>query len=226
MKLLSTSAKIDKSQNDDWVNVVLYLEPDADKSICLGASKGCRETCIKRTGMMAMPVQSAARLKRTEWFLSDPEAFKAQLIKELSSKLKSATKQGKRLAARLNGTSDVDWSDIYAMFPTVQFYEYTKRANLARALQVLDNVDVTMSRHERHKPERIKMLTSEGVNVAVVFDDKAPIPKEYLGVKVIDGDKHDRRFDDPKGVIVGLKLKGNNKVKELARLSGFAVNAG
>jgi hypothetical protein len=223
MKLLSTSAKIDKSQNDEWVNVVMYLEPDADKSICLGASNGCRETCIKRTGMMAMPVQSAARLERTKLFLSDPVAFKAQLVKELSSKLKSATKQGKRLAARLNGTSDIDWSDIYAMFPTVQFYEYTKRADLARKLNTIDNVDVTMSRHEKHKPERIKMLTDQGVNVAVVFDDKRPMPATYQGIQVINGDEHDRRFDDPKGVIVGLKLKGTNAVKDLARQSGFAI---
>lgn len=223
MKLLSTSSKIDKSQNDDWLNVVMYLDPDADVSICLGASKGCKETCIKRTGMLAMPVQSAAMLRRTEWYLQDPEAFKAQLIRELRNAVKRAVKQGKRLAARLNGTSDIDWSDIYAMFPEVQFYEYTKRANIARKNKDIPNLHLTLSRTERTKPERIRMLTDQGINVAVVFDDKRPIPAVWQGMPVVNGDKHDRRFDDAAGVVVGLKLKGNNAVKAKARASGFAV---
>jgi len=224
MKLLSTSAKLEKSQTDEWLNVVMYLEPDADKSICLGASEGCRETCIKRTGMMAMQQQSAARLKRTMFYLQSPEEFKAQLIAELQSKLKSAKRAGKRLAARLNGTSDIDWSDIYLLFPEIQFYEYTKRANLAKQLQDIPNLHLTLSRHEKHKPERIRMLTGQGINVAVVFNAAADnLPAEYLGIPVINGDKHDRRFEDKQGVIVGLSLKGSKAVKQKAINSGFAV---
>jgi len=47
------------------------------------------------------------------------------------------------------------------------------------------------------------------VNVAYVF--KNSIPKKYNGLKVIDGDKHDLRFLDPKGVIVGLVAKGRGR---------------
>jgi hypothetical protein len=173
--------------------------------------------------MMRMPKQTEARIKRTQYYLNDYTGFKAQLIKELSSKLKSAQRQGKRLAARLNGTSDLDWSDIYKQFPEVQFYEYTKRANLAKSLASLSNIHITMSRNERTKPERIKMLTDKGINVAVVFDDRKPIPTSYNGIKVINGDKHDRRFEDAQGIIVGLKLKGTNAVKDIARSTGFAV---
>lgn len=224
MKLLSTSAKLEKSQNDNWLNVVLYLEPSVNyKTICAGASEGCKASCLVNSGMMRMPKQTEARIKRTQYYLNDYQGFKAQLVSELSSKLKSAQKQGKRLAARLNGTSDLDWSDIYKQFPEIQFYEYTKRANLAKQLSTIDNLHITMSRNERTKPERIKMLTSSGVNVAVVFDDKRPIPSSYQGIKVIDGDKHDRRFEDKQGVIVGLKLKGTNAIKDIARATGFAV---
>lgn len=224
MKLLSTSAKLEKSQNDDWLNVVLYLEPSVNyKTICAGASDGCKGSCLVNSGMMRMPTQKQARINRTQYYLNDYTGFKAQLIKELSSKLKSAQRQGKRLAARLNGTSDLDWSDIYKQFPEVQFYEYTKRANLAKSLASLSNIHITMSRNERTKPERIKMLTDKGINVAVVFDDRKPIPTSYNGIKVINGDKHDRRFEDAQGVIVGLKLKGTNAVKDLARSTGFAV---
>jgi hypothetical protein len=43
----------------------------------------------------------------------------------------------------------------------------------------------------------------------VVFDTKRgqPLPSTYKGYTVIDGDKDDLRFLDPKGVIVGLRYK-------------------
>jgi hypothetical protein len=50
-----------------------------------------------------------------------------------------------------------------------------------------------------------------GVNVAVPFYDKQTlkptIPQEWQGMPVINGDKSDLRFLDPKGVIVALKTK-------------------
>jgi hypothetical protein len=223
MKLLSTSAKLEKSQNDQWLNYVMYLEPNYHKSICLGASKGCRASCLVNSGMMRMATQTNARIQRTKLYIDDHSAFIAKLYKEIDLAITKANKLGKRLAIRLNGTSDLDWSQVYKDHPSVQFYEYTKRADLARKLNTIDNVDITMSRNERTKTERIKMLTDQGVNVAVVFDDKRPMPTTFEGVQVIDGDKHDRRFEDKRGVIVGLKLKGTNAVKDLARQSGFAV---
>jgi hypothetical protein len=42
--------------------------------------------------------------------------------------------------------------------------------------------------------------------VAYVFKDK--LPKKYLGRRVIDGDKHDLRYMDPRGVVIGLVAKG------------------
>jgi hypothetical protein len=42
-----------------------------------------------------------------------------------------------------------------------------------------------------------------------VFKDK--LPKKWMSRRVIDGDKHDLRFKDPKGVIVGLVAKGLGK---------------
>lgn len=221
MKLLSTSAKLEKSQNDNWLNVVLYLEPSVDyKSICAGSSKGCRASCLVNSGMMRMPVQTNARIERTRLYLADSSAFKAQLVSELRSALKRAQKAGKRLAARLNGTSDLDWADIYAQFPEVQFYEYTKRVQLVKALEPFSNVHLTMSATEKTTTDRIKLVTDSGTNVAMVFADK--VPATYKGFKVIDGDKHDRRFEDQQGVVVGLKLKGTKAAKQAAIATGFA----
>jgi len=224
MKLLSTSSKIDKSQNDQWLNYVVYLEPSVDyKTLCKGASEGCKASCLTNSGMMRMPTQTSARIERTRFYLDDKQGFIDQLRKEIDSALRKAIKAGKRLAIRLNGTSDIDWRDIYLVYPQVQFYEYTKRANIAKANSDISNLHLTLSRNERTSPSKILAVTQTGTNVAVVFDDRKAMPSEYLGLKVINGDKHDRRFEDGHGVIIGLKLKGTNAIKQTARETGFAV---
>jgi hypothetical protein len=43
-----------------------------------------------------------------------------------------------------------------------------------------------------------------------------------MGHPVIDGDDHDRRYEDLSGSIIGLKLKGTNAAKKAAIDSGFA----
>jgi len=55
-------------------------------------------------------------------------------------------------------------------------------------------------------------------NIAVVFRDA--LPKFFKGLKVIDGDKHDMRFLDKSGVVVGLVAKGQGKKDT----SGFVIN--
>jgi len=223
--LTKSSVKIDKSQNDDWLNAVMYLEPTYNKAVCKGRSEGCFKSCLIHSGRMPMPSAVNARMKRTELYFGQNDLFMMQLKGEIAGMLATATKQGKKLAVRLNGTSDLDFSEVYSAFAMVQFYEYTKRPDLAKKLSSLDNVDITFSKHENHSTKSVKYLIDNQINVAVVFDSsKEDIPTIYKGIKVINGDKHDRRFEDTKGRIVGLSLKGNNKVKQIARDTGFAVS--
>jgi len=56
-------------------------------------------------------------------------------------------------------------------------------------------------------------------NIAVVFHGKE-LPVTFMNRKVIDGDLHDARIDDPKGVIVGLRAKGTARKD----VSGFVVH--
>jgi len=191
--------------------------------LCKGSTPACRGSCLTNSGMMRMPIPTNARAKRTDMFLNDNVAFMAQLSKEIDSLIKTATKQGKKLALRLNGTSDLDWTDVYNKYPEVQFYEYTKRLDLVKKAKNIANLHMTFSRSEVTKDSTIVQLVESGVNVAVVFDDKKVKPTTYLGFAVIDGDTHDRRFEDEKGNIIGLKLKGTLKAKSIARASGFAV---
>jgi hypothetical protein len=219
--LTSYSAKLDKSQTNDWLNAVMYLDPSYHQSVCKGKSRGCYASCLVNSGRMGMTMAVNARKARTERYFNQKELFIIQLKGEIASKLMQAQKQGKRLAIRLNGTSDLDWTDVYKTFPMIQFYEYTKRIDLAKKLSRLDNVDVTFSKHENHSNKAVKKVLESGINVAVVFKNK--VPESFIDIKVIDGDKHDRRFEDDKGRIIGLKLKGTNNVKQLAIESGFAI---
>ena len=53
--------------------------------------------------------------------------------------------------------------------------------------------------------------------MAVVFS--GVLPAAYMGQRVVNADDHDLRFLDPKGVICGLKAKGDAKHDA----SGFVV---
>jgi len=219
--LTKSATKLDKSQNEQWLNVVMYLDPNYNKSVCKGASNGCRKSCLIYSGHMAMDSAIKAREARTARYFNQRDLFMMQLKGEIAQALAKAEKQGKRLAVRLNGTSDIDWREVYEAFPMVQFYEYTKRLDLVRHNSDLSNVDYTFSKHEKHGMRTIEKVLSRGINVTVVYAKE--VPKTWNGYQVIDGDKHDRRFEDTKGRIVGLKLKGRKHAKDSAISSGFAI---
>jgi hypothetical protein len=90
------------------------------------------------------------------------------------------------------------------MFPSVQFYDYTKLAN-RKALPA--NYHLTFSLAENNEVQAFAALAN-GLNVAAVF---RKVPAVFMGAAVVDGDETDLRFLDPKGVIVGLKAKGKAK---------------
>ena len=52
--------------------------------------------------------------------------------------------------------------------------------------------------------------------------DEKTIPESYLNKSVIDGNKDDLRFLDPKGTIVGLYARGKEAKKDQ---SGFIIDA-
>jgi hypothetical protein len=105
---------------------------------------------------------------------------------------------------------------LMELHPDVQFYDYTKVLNYLD--HDLNNYHMTFSDSGRNDSD-IKAAIASGHNVAVVFQDR--LPKKWMQRKVINGDKHDLRFKDPRGVIVGLAAKGqgrkiNNKFIKIA----------
>lgn len=237
VKLLTmgaSSAKLAKGQGEQgYMTAVLYLKP-ADSSglgvnLCPAASAGCKAACLNTAGRGAEYMVNAqgvntvqqARQQRTELYVNNRPEFMRKLEREIEAFIVKASKAGMRPAIRLNGTSDIDWTDIYYTFPDVQFYEYTKRPDLAMKLQAITNVSVTFSLSESNIVPAMRML-GKGINVAVVFNTKRghELPQEFLNRAVIDGDTTDNRFLDPVGIlgyVIGLRAKG----KAIRDTSGF-----
>lgn len=222
--LSSSNAKLEKGEAMGWMTLGLSLAPYtlSGRNLCPHASKGCAAACLYTAGHGRFDGVKNARLERSHRFLTDRAAFIDQLKAEIRKGEKAATKKGMRLAVRLNVMSDLPWHNLINMaeFPGVQFYDYTP--NPARMLQwaageLPSNYHLTFSRKEDNQ-EAVSLAINAGVNVATVFD---AVPTEYAGKPVVDGDLSDLRFLDPRGVIVGLKAKGDGKKDK----SGFVIRA-
>jgi hypothetical protein len=107
---------------------------------------------------------------------------------------------------------------LFEHFPSVQFYDYTKIPT--RKIADIPNYNLTWS-YSAFNPkyaEYFDTALDKGMNVAVVFNHD--LPKEFKGVRVIDGDKHDLRFLDGTNVVVGLRAKG----KARKDTTGFVIH--
>lgn len=216
-KLLTHQAyKANKSLSAGYYTPILYLAPSKLSGVdyCKYSSAGCRKDCLQYSGRM--PMAAAARLRRSNLLNTQPDVFNQYLVQDIERAIKYSAKKGLQLAIRLNGTSDINFTDIWSHFPDVQFYDYTK--NMLKVLcNQHPNLHLTFSRSEINEKQCLQVL-GEGHNVAVVFG--AELPSNYLGYPVIDGDIHDCRFLDDNPVIVGLRAKGRARKD---KSSGFVV---
>ena len=83
------------------------------------------------------------------------------------------------------------------------------------------NYHLTFSYAGPENLEAAIAMLDRGISVAVVFDTPRgkDLPGSWGAARVIDGDKHDLRFLDPPGVVVGLRAKGRARNDD----SGFVV---
>lgn len=233
MKLLTIgNPKMAKAYKLGYLTAVLHLAPAtlSGHNVCPFATAGCIASCLNtagRGGIMKAGETSNAiqrcRINRTKLFYDNRATFLELLRADIRKVISMAKRLNLKPSIRLNGTSDILWERvapaIFAEFPTVRFYDYTKApAGLRSNLPA--NYHLTYSRAEGNNGNVAQWL-EQGSNVAVVFATKrgAPLPAEYMGRKVIDGDETDLRFLDPAAVIVGLRAKG----KARKDASGFVV---
>lgn len=240
MKLLTTAnTKIKKGEKLGFMSFGIHLAPAklSGFNVCKSASAGCAAACLNTAGMGVFSNVQKSRIEKTRLFFSDKASFMSQLVKEISAAIRKAEKNKMKPAFRLNLTSDLPWEKIkhegktvFEMFPSVQFYDYTKVAERMTAFlscqhQPLSwggamlkeaqggndfpkNYHLTFSRSESNGALCLPFIASGG-NVAMVF--RKSLPAKWNGFDVVNGDESDVRFKDPKGVIVGLVEKGMAK---------------
>ena len=165
-----------------------------------------------------------SRKNKIAYFMTDRKAFMAEMVAHIGKLSDAAKRESLTLAVRPNGSTDIAWESIkdengltiFDHFPSIQFLDYTKNhRRFKRALPA--NYHLTFSRSETNEAQ-CRALLAQGVNVAVIFAHG--LPSNLWGFDVINGDKHDLRFLDPKGVVVGLTPKGNKAKKDM---SGFVL---
>ena len=234
--------KLVKGQELGYLSFGVHFAPHtiSGYQVCASASKGCRKVCLYTSGHGKFTRTQLARIAKTKRFFEDRSQFLQDLVKQVLAAIRKAERKGLQPAFRFNLTSDIRWetisidtevtyrrktqryqaANIMELFPTVQFYDYTKHTNRRN---IPANYHLTFSRSEENDHEVSDMFEA-GYNVAIVFDTKKgePLPTHYMGRQVIDGDEHDLRFLDPKGVWVGLRGKGDAK-KDTG--NGFVIKA-
>ena len=232
MKLLSTgNPKILKGQKQGYNTYILHLAPAnlSGYETCPKRTAGCTASCLNTAGRGGMfkkgettNVIQQARIRKTAMFFEERKGFMEWLVKDIELAIKQSARLGLTPVFRLNGTSDlsfekyevvrdgVTYKNIFSAFPDVQFYDYTKI--LGRKVAHIDNYHLTFSAADGNDADVLSAI-AQGYNVATVFGIKKtqPMPDNYQGRPVFNGDDSDLRFLDPKGVIVGLYAKGKAK---------------
>lgn len=237
---INSSAKLQKNKKvSGQYTYIIYLAP-ANKSgynVCEHSTPECRMGCLNTSGIAGIEELAGlckiknARVKKTRLFFDNRQFYMRWLIAEMRYYQKKAKKDGMGFSARLNGTSDIDYSkilvdgkNVFEIFPDVQFYDYTK--NPARLNHNIPNYQLTFSYTGRNQSRSVDLLVKAN-NVAVVFDVKKgkDLPQEYMGYKVVDGDLTDYRPNDDKGVIIGLRFKeiANREFGKQIKESVFVV---
>jgi hypothetical protein len=218
VKLLATNFKLEKSV-PGYSLTGLPLAPHTvagGPTVCKYSTAECRSVCLgTETGLNVLPTALAAKIARTKLWQDSPQLFKAQLMTEVSRAYRKAHREGLKLGVRLNVYSDIRWElefpELFAAFPQVQFYDYTKWPG---RLQRPRNYHLTYSYTGTTASRNTALeYARHGINSAVVFTTAAlpsrfRFDEEHQALRVIDGDINDFRPGDPTPCVVGLKFKG------------------
>ena len=226
---VGTNAKTIKGDGSEYLTAILYMTPykimvegKLYNSCSMAAMAACVEACLYTAGRGQMSNVQTARQRKAQWFYSDRVGFMAQLVTDAFKFARYCIKRDIKPVIRLNGTTDIRWElipverdgveypNIFAAFPEIQFYDYTKISN--RKVSHIKNYHLTWSYSGANAKYAagLDAALAAGMSVAVVFRD-VYTSDTWRGIPVVDGDKDDLRFTDPQSHIVKLYAKGAAK---------------
>lgn len=218
------SAKMRYSYNANVATYCIYLAPSdmSGYKVCPN-DEHCRQFCLNGAGqnkcdILARGVEHSiinkSRIKKTRLFYENKELFLRIMIAEIVREHDKAWKKGMGFAVRINGTSDLspeafhhpnvcNDANILQIFPTIQFYDYTKVATRIPLQNKYQNYDLTLS-YTGYNWSDCKSYLDMGGKVAVVFESEKTLPVLFRGYPIHDANGYDMRYLDPSGHIMGL----------------------
>jgi hypothetical protein len=222
-----------KAIKKGWMNGIHYMAPytlAGVGNLCGDATIGCKEICLGVTSGAAIyyPSVIQSRIAKARRFMKDRKSYLRDMWRAINAAMRQAEKASLKLCIRPNGSTDIAFEAIrdesgatmMESFPMVQFTDYTKsfKRALAHAKGKFPaNYHLTFSHSEKNEAQCVEILRAGG-SVAVVFAGTRPAL--WNGFPTIDGDEHDLRHLDGKGVVVALTPKGNKAKRDK---SGFVV---
>ena len=226
MKLFSRNGgntKVKKSMTEAVHIASLSMYP-TDEICPARKAAGCDKICLKDTGLATVySTVNEARLRKTEWYLSDPDSFVEQMRRELHNFTKWCAKHSKQGVVRANTISDIRWEKhgLPQEFTELMWYDYTKLAD--RFHKPMPNnykLMFSYSGAPKYKAQVRSFLSSNSdAPMSVVFRT-GDFPKRFLDRDVIDGDASDWTNVSARNKVVALKAKGKAKHDT----SGFVVD--
>lgn len=241
LMLSGNNAKTVKGDGTEYETAIMYLAPftmAGAGNVCAMAQQAkCIDGCLNTAGRGAFNNVQKARIAKTVRYMKDRAGFMDQLVTDLKRFSAYCKRKGVQPCVRLNGTSDIMWEkghpvvmdgvrydSVMAAFPGVQFYDYTKiYTRVDKAMPA--NYDLTLSFSGANADYANAVgfrVETKAANMAVVYRTRKLVEEAMRdNPMIIDGDKTDMRFTDPKGgFIVALYAKGKAKKDT----SGFVVD--
>lgn len=210
-----------------------------------GISKGSKRFKTP-AGLLPDNAIQHCRIARTKQYFEDRPEFMRRLYRDIRAFMRKCDRENLKPAIRLNGTSDLLWekepfpvsdnkrgihmvyTNVFAAFPQIQFYDYTKIAKRFYREQPA-NYYLALSYSEANQKYAATCMMAHaetGCSLVTVYRDKDAIWEadciaSESGKPFVNGDIHDLRFLDPAGAMVALKAKG----KARKDTSGFVIDS-
>ena len=216
---VDSSQKVEKGKKENFQTLILYLSAgkNAGKDICSFASTGCRLACLVGSGHSLLEkragkhVIDVSRIVKT-WLTVYRKDIAIDVLKhEIRLASARAERKGHKFAVRLNGTSDLDFYEIYESFPQVQFYDYTKNPERVP----LPNYHLTFSYSQANKARLKHYKQAQARGQAIAFPVRSDEFEQACElVDCFSMDTTDLRFLDKAGKYGILKAKQTENLAE------------